>query len=76
VRLQRQGSLGGGWVPCAVDLGLWGSSPQFSVPRRLLPWQVSRTFPAHAEPHPQPPVIPEESDVDGPDIDLVEVVEV
>jgi EmrB/QacA subfamily drug resistance transporter len=29
---------------------------------------VNRTFPSHAEPHPQPPTVPVEADVDGPEV--------
>jgi MFS family permease len=34
---------------------------------------VNRSFPAHAQPHPQPPYLPEEADVDGPEV--LEVVD-
>jgi EmrB/QacA subfamily drug resistance transporter len=37
---------------------------------------VNRAFPDHVEPHPQPPVIPVEADVDGPDELEPEPVEV
>jgi EmrB/QacA subfamily drug resistance transporter len=29
---------------------------------------VNRTFPSHAEPHPEPEYLPEEADVDGPEV--------
>jgi hypothetical protein len=32
---------------------------------------VQRYFPAHAEPHPRPEYLPEEVDVDGPDVAVV-----
>jgi EmrB/QacA subfamily drug resistance transporter len=68
----RTGGAAGGQLAVAakaafidgMQVALWVAAGLLLVGAAV----VRRYFPAHAEPHPQPAFVPDEADVDGPDV--------